>query len=186
MASLRPGVIWTSLYDYSVIGLPFFFLLFLLNFLNNHEAYMDLLTQAFSSQILERMDDTVPRAPDIMRLPIQSVNYGLDLLRDLHFAKQEVPDVLRRFIGAYRQSNRSSLLLLSNSLFNKEGKIYRQISQDRLLKFSKEWFANLVMKAAFSFLDSALVMWNSMRSGSHCIIFSATSSPLSSPFPTSS
>ena len=129
------------------------------------------------SQVLERMDEIVPRASEITKLPMHSVNYSLDLLRDLYYARQEVPDILRQFIGASRQSKRSSLLLLSNSLVNKGGKIHRQISQDGLLKFSKEWFANLVMAAAFSFLDPALRMWKSMRSGNHCIHFSATSKP---------
>lgn len=123
------------------------------------------------------MDDTVPRASEIMELPIQSVNYGLDLLRDLYYEKQEVPDVLRRFIGAYPQLNRSSFFLHSTSLVNMGGNIYRQISQGKLLKFSKEWFANLVMKATFSCLDSALMMWNEIRSGVHCVIYSATSKP---------
>ena len=122
------------------------------------------------------MDDTVPRASEIMELPIQSVNYGLDLLR-VYYETQEVPDVLRWFIGAYPQSNRSSFFLHSTSLVNMGNKIYRQISQDKLLKFSKEWFANLVMKAAFSCLDSALIMWNEIRSGVYCIIYSATSKP---------
>lgn len=122
------------------------------------------------------MDQIIPKASDIMKLPIKSVNASLVLLRQLYFSKQEVPDILRRFIGAYKQRNRSSLLLLSTSLVNTKGKIYRQISQHGLLKFSKEWFANLVMKASFSCLDSALKMWNSIRSGNHCVPFAASKS----------
>ena len=187
-ASPTPGAIWTSLYDHSVIDVFYFLLSSFFTFLQEAGAVPTFCQQSRNlygpanpnniSQVLERMDDTVPRAPEIMQLPIQSVNYGLDLLRDLYYAKREVPDVLRRFIGAYRQSNGSSVFLHSTSLVNLGGKkIYRIISQDELLKFSKAWFANLVMKATFSCLDSALMMWNSINSGSHCIIFSATSKP---------
>ena len=145
---------------------------------------MDLLTQISFSQVLERMDEIVSKASEIKDLPIDSVYYGLDLLRELYYAMEEVPDILRRFIGAYRQLDHSSLLLLStSSLVNTERKIRRQISQHELLKFSKEWFANLVMKATISFLDCALEMWYSIRPAKHCVRFAATSTRFSSPFP---
>lgn len=123
------------------------------------------------------MDEIIPRASEIKKLPMGSVNYGLSLLRELYYAKQEVPDTLRQFIGAVRQSNSSSLVLTSTSLINTNGKIYRKISQHQLLKSSKAWFANLVLKSTYSFLDSALKMWVSIRPGNYCVRFAATSRP---------
>ena len=125
---------------------------------------------------MRQMGNIVPKASDFEKLPIDSVNYCLDLLQDLYYAVEEVPDTLRQFIGAYPHSNCRSLLLLPTALVNTEGKIDRQISQHELLKFSKEWFANLVMKETFSFLDSAIEMWYSIRSGKHCLRF-ATGKP---------
>lgn len=123
------------------------------------------------------MDEIVPRASEIEKLPIASVNYGLSLLKELYYAKEEVPGTLRQFIGADQQLNRRSLILISSSLMKPNGKFNRRISQHEFLKFSTRWFANLVVKAAFSFLDSALNMWNSMRPGNYCIHFAAASKP---------
>ena len=107
-------------------------------------------------------------------LPTRSVEYGLKLLRDLYFARQEVPDTLRRFVGAYRQPNRTSLLMLSTSLLNQGDKFYRQMSQEELLQICLKWFGPLVINASWANLEKAIAFWNSMRSSNQCLYFALT------------
>jgi len=108
-------------------------------------------------------------------LPYAPINNSLQLLRVLYFAKDhQVPDNLRRFVGAYHQPNRTSLLLLSTSLLNTTSKTHRQVSREQLSQLCTNWFANLVIKSTMAYLDKANRMWSTARSGNQCVMFVTT------------
>ncbi|KAF8420242.1 hypothetical protein EV426DRAFT_566796 [Tirmania nivea] len=130
--------------------------------------YMDII-------VLERIGEVLDRARDLSMLPYPSINKSLQLLRDLYFAKDhQVPDILRRFVGAYHQPNRTSLLLLSTSLLNTTSKTHRQVSREQLSQLCTSWFANLVIKSTMAYLDKANRIWNNARSGNQCVRFVTT------------
>jgi len=126
-------------------------------------------------KVLERIDEVLDRVRDLNMLPYASISNSLQLLRDLYFAKDhQVPDHLRRFVGAYYQPNRTSFLLLSSSLLNRTSKTHRKISREQLSQLCTKWFANMVVKSAMAYLDKANRIWNTARSGNLCVKFATT------------
>ncbi|KAF8453351.1 hypothetical protein BGX38DRAFT_417317 [Terfezia claveryi] len=133
--------------------------------------YMDII-------VLERIGEVLDRARDLSMIPYSSIKNSLQLLRTLYFVKDhQVPDILRRFVGAYHQPNRTSLLLLSTSLLNTASKTHRphrQVSREQLSQLCTKWFANLVIKSTMAYLDKENRVWNTARSGNQCVRFVTT------------
>lgn len=125
-------------------------------------------------QVIERIDEVLERVRDIGMLPLRSINFGLWELRALYYAKEEVPDTLRRFVGAYRQPNRSSLLVYSTSPLNNFARTLRRVSPEELLKLCTHWFTHLVLKATLTYLEKANKVWSMSRSGNLCVSFALT------------
>lgn len=116
------------------------------------------------------MNEVLSRVNDFLVLPTHSIDSCLGLLRQLYYARDEVPDHIRRFVGAYRQPNRTSLLVHSTSLLNVNilGKPIRQISPEKLLQMCMKWFAKLVINGSITYLEKAENLFPRVRSSNIC------------------
>ena len=121
------------------------------------------------------MEDVLNRVNDFSILPTNSVENCLTLLRQLYYSRDEVPDIIRRFVGAYRQPNRRSLLVHSTSLLNNKDKTIRHIPPEMLLQLCVRWFSNLVINASMAYLEKANKLWPGVKSGSICINYATAS-----------
>ncbi|KAF8453554.1 hypothetical protein BDZ91DRAFT_749021 [Kalaharituber pfeilii] len=119
--------------------------------------------------VLERMEETLSRAHQLVMLPVGAINSGLEVARQLYFARENLPGIAQRYVGAYKHGNRASYNLIATSPLLSMGETMpRQLSHGQLLRMCRKWFGKLVLKSTFMFLDKAFSLWNAAKPSTYC------------------
>ncbi|KAF8460896.1 hypothetical protein BDZ91DRAFT_737945 [Kalaharituber pfeilii] len=127
------------------------------------KEYLDIVA-------LERMEETLGRVHELGMLPLDAISYGLEVARLLYFSREKVPDVAKRYVGAYKHGNRASYNLLHASplVSIAGGPMSRQLSEEQLLRACRKWFGRLIVKSSFMALEKAFTLWNRAKSSTYC------------------